>query len=108
MKTFTGPPSEAGNPKDNFQGTDMGEYLADSEPEGKEGPIAKAIEKKTSKIPSDFFLWAALGAIGVSLTLQIMGQKKTSNFVGEWAPTILILGVYNKIVKVLGSEANQR
>lgn len=32
------------------------------------------------------------------------GQKHAANFVGGWAPTILILGVYNKIVKVMGSD----
>lgn len=70
----------------------------------KEGPIAKMIEKQTSKIPSDVFLGLAIGAMTTSLVLQIMGKKKESNFIGQWAPTILILGLYNKIVKVVGSE----
>ena len=25
-------------------------------------------------------------------------------FVGQWAPTFLILGLYNKLVKLLGSD----
>jgi len=33
-----------------------------------------------------------------------MGRKVERNFVGQWAPTILILGLYNKIVKVAGSD----
>ena len=70
----------------------------------KEGPIAKAIENETVKLPSDAFLWMALGAIGASLALQLSGKKETSTFIGQWAPTILILGLYNKLVKVQGSD----
>lgn len=69
-----------------------------------EGPVAKAIEQRTAKLPSDLFLWGAFAAIGASAALQLAGRQKLSNFVGQWAPTILIMGVYNKIVKVLGSD----
>ncbi len=69
-----------------------------------EGSVARAIEQQTAKIPSDAFLWTAFGAIGLSLALQAMGKKHEATFVGHWAPTILILGVYNKLVKVAGSD----
>lgn len=69
-----------------------------------EGMVAKAIESQTAKLPSDFFLWAAFGSMAGSLALQMMGKKEQSNFVGQWAPTLLILGLYNKIVKVAGSD----
>jgi hypothetical protein len=69
-----------------------------------EGPVAKAIEKQTAKLPSDTFLWAAVGSMAVSATLRMMGDKDTSVFVGQWAPTLLILGLYNKLVKQLGSD----
>jgi hypothetical protein len=69
-----------------------------------EGTIAKAIESQTAKLPSDLFLWGAVGSIGVSLALQIMGRQHLSQFVGQWAPTLLILGLYNKIVKTVGSD----
>ena len=70
----------------------------------REGRIAKGIEQQTAKLPSDIFLWGALGAIGASAILQLMGRRETSNFVGQWAPTVLILGLYNKLVKVAGSD----
>lgn len=73
-------------------------------PEHKEGPVARAIEEQTAKIPSDIFLWTALGAIGVSLVLQLTGIKKKSLFVGQWVPTVLILGLYNKLVKLEGHD----
>ena len=69
-----------------------------------EGAVAKAIESQTAKLPSDLFLWAAFGSMAGSLALQMMGKKEQSNFVGQWAPTLLILGLYNKIVKVAGSD----
>jgi hypothetical protein len=33
-----------------------------------------------------------------------MGQRHNALFVGQWAPTFLILGLYNKLVKVAGSD----
>jgi hypothetical protein len=73
-------------------------------PEHAEGTVARTIENQTAKLPSDLFLWAAVGSIATSATLKIMGQDKTALFVGQWAPTFLILGLYNKIVKVVGSD----
>lgn len=70
----------------------------------REGSVAKAIENRTARLPSDVFLWAACGAIGASAAFQVMGRRETSNFIGQWAPTILILGLYNKLVKVAGSD----
>lgn len=70
----------------------------------REGRVARAIEQQTARLPSDTFLWAAFGSIGLSLGLQLLGKQKESTFVGQWAPTILILGLYNKLVKVQGSD----
>ena len=70
----------------------------------REGPVARTIEQQTAKLPSDAFLWAALGSISASLVFLMMGQEKRANFVGQWAPTFLILGLYNKLVKLHGSE----
>ena len=70
-----------------------------------EGPVARAIENQTAKLPSDTFLWAAAASIAGSATLQLMGNKHASMFVGQWAPTLLMLGLYNKLVKQRGSDA---
>ncbi len=81
----------------------------------REGKVAKAIEKQTAKLPSDIFLWAAGASVVGSLALQLMAPKprwpfrssrmgQISNFVGHWAPTLLVLGLYNKVVKVAGSD----
>lgn len=69
-----------------------------------EGRVARSIEHETSKLPSDTFLWIAVGAMGASAALQIAGKREISTFVGQWAPTLLIFGLYNKMVKLFGSD----
>ena len=70
----------------------------------KEGRVAKAIENQTARLPSDTFLWLAGGAIAGAVALKVAGRDQDAAFVGQWAPTFLILGLYNKIVKVWGSD----
>jgi hypothetical protein len=72
--------------------------------EHREGRIARTLEQQTAKLPSDAWLWAALGSMGLSLALELSGREKTANFVGHWAPTFLIFGLYNKMVKLQGSD----
>jgi hypothetical protein len=69
-----------------------------------EGPVARAIEQQTAKLPSDLFLWAALGAMGLSCGLQMMGRKHEALFIGQWPAPLLLMGLYNKLVKVAGSD----
>ncbi|MDZ4808303.1 MAG: hypothetical protein SGI96_08525 [Bacteroidota bacterium] len=65
----------------------------------KEDMLTKAIEKQTVKMPSDIFLFTAMGAAALSLTIKCMGNDKAASFVGQWVAPILIMGVYNKLVK---------
>jgi hypothetical protein len=74
----------------------------------REGRVARNIERQTAKLPSDTFLWAALGSMGLSAVLQLTRKPHAANFVGQWAPTLLILGVYNKLVKQRGSDRFDR
>ena len=73
-----------------------------------EGRVARSIEQQTAKLSSDTFLWIALGSMATSAALQAMGNKHVSLFVGQWAPTLLIMGLYNKLVKQLGSDRMER
>lgn len=68
----------------------------------KEGKVATFLESQTAKLPSDVFLWASLGSMTASLTLRIMNKKNMSLFVGQWAPSFLLFGLYNKLVKQQG------
>lgn len=69
-----------------------------------EGDVAKAIEQQTAKLPSDTFLWAAIGAMATAATLFVAGNRHAGLFVGQWVAPLLLFGVYNKIVKVAGSD----
>jgi hypothetical protein len=69
-----------------------------------EGKVARTIEEQTAKLPSDSFLWAAVAAMGVALALQLSGKKSGSLFIGQWAAPFLLFGVYNKLVKVAGTD----
>ena len=70
----------------------------------KEGPVATAIEEQTAKLPSDIFLWVGVGFMALSLGFLIAGKKKVSNFIGHWPVNILVLGLYNKLVKLEGHD----
>jgi hypothetical protein len=72
--------------------------------EHREGTVARSIEQQTAKLPSDLFLWAAFGSIAGSLAFKLSGKDHGALFVGQWAPTFLLLGIYNKLVKLHGSE----
>jgi hypothetical protein len=76
------------------------EELVDLEHKHKnEDAVTTKIEDTTKEIPSGTFLAAGMACIGLSALLAIMGKTKGANFVGLWVPTILIMGLYNKLVK---------
>jgi hypothetical protein len=72
--------------------------------EHSEGVVARTIEEQTAKLPSDTFLWAAVGAMGASAVMQFTGHKNKSQFFGQWVAPLLLFGVYNNLVKVHGSD----
>ena len=73
-------------------------------PQHSEGQVATAIEEQTAKLPSDLFLWTGISFMALSLAFQIAGKQKFSNFIGHWPANILILGLYNKLVKLEGHD----
>jgi hypothetical protein len=79
--------------------------LGNINPEKKEGKVAETIEEQTAKIPSDVFLWAAIASMGVSAAFKIFRRSDLSLFVGMWAPSFLLFGIYNKLVKQLGHDS---
>ena len=69
-----------------------------------EGDMTKMIESQTAKVPSGAFLSFAIISMAVSAILMLSGRRNLGNFVGQWAPTVLIMGLYNKVVKLEGSD----
>jgi hypothetical protein len=75
-----------------------------------EGKTTALIEQQTSRLPSMTYLLFALGSIVLSAGLAASARPvsrfgnsrrlELANFVGQWAPTLLTIGVYNKLVKI--------
>ena len=71
-----------------------------------EGLSTKLLESQTAKLPSATYLSLDIGAMALSWLFLILGRRSVANFVGQWVPTILIIGLYNKLVKLHGSEGD--
>jgi len=75
-----------------------------SEKNYSEKRLTKAFKNKTAKLPSNLFLWTALGSIAASATLKCLGKKHTAISVANWAIPLLLLSFYNKIEKTVSHE----
>jgi len=67
-----------------------------------ENSLTRLLEQQAAKVPSDYFLAAALCAMTTSLMCDVAGRPRLSRFIGMWPTPLLVMGVYNKMVKVLG------
>ena len=90
------------NPMEDFTGTDVAAPVL--RPEHAEGALARLIEQQAAKIPSHWFLVGAFGAMWLSLVLELSGRTRAGRFVGTWPTPLLIGGIYNKLVKTLGTR----
>ena len=70
--------------------------------EHREGRVTRIIEQQTAKVPSNYFLALALLAMLSALGLELSGRQRAGRFVSMWPGPLLVMGVYNKLVKVLG------
>jgi hypothetical protein len=65
----------------------------------REGTLTRLVETQTARVPSMVFLGIAGASVIGSLVSFVRGRRQLANFIGEWVPTFLLLGMYNKIVK---------
>ena len=77
-------------------------------PNRTEDQFTKTIEDYTAALPSSTYLAVAIGAMVLSLMCQATGQGKWGNFIAQWVPTWLIIGLYNKLVKLEGHDQYDR
>jgi hypothetical protein len=82
----------------------MENYQSSMQPEPTEDRFTKTVEEYTASIPSSGYLGIAVAAMGASLLFQVTGQGKWGNFIAQWVPTWLIIGLYNKMVKLEGHD----
>ena len=45
------------------------------------------------EVPTQAYLGAALGAMGLSMILRLTGKKDAAVFVGQWPPTFLLFAL---------------
>jgi hypothetical protein len=76
--------------------------------EAKEDQVTAAIEKVTAQVPSSAYLAAALASMVASLSLKAAKKEHEALFIGQWAAPFLLLGIYNKLVKLHGSDGADR
>ena len=77
----------------------------------KEGRVARAIETRTARLPSDTFLWAGIASLvfaGYCQMREPRTKRQMGLFVGQLAAPLLLMGLYNKIMKVAGSDRASR
>jgi hypothetical protein len=93
------PPSSIPDPTTQTDSSSAAESAPRSE-----GRFARGIEWQAARLPSDPFLWAAAGSMGVSVALLAAGKKHASLFAGQWASAFLLLGIYDKLVEPLRAD----
>ena len=57
------------------------------------------ILESIENMPSSVYYGGVVGSILLSIGLFMSGKRETGIFVGLWAPTILNLGLYNKMLR---------
>lgn len=72
-------------------------------PSHAEGTFTRVLEAQTAKLPSSVFLAFALASMAASALLELAGRTRLSRFIGMWPPTLLAMGIYDKIVKTAGA-----
>lgn len=53
----------------------------------------------TDKVPEGTWYWASLVSIVASMVLFFAQKRQESLFVGQWAPTFLLFGLFHKLLK---------
>ncbi len=58
--------------------------------------VSRGIRERVERMSPRTLVAGAALSVGASLLLRIVGRKQDALFVGEWAPTLLLLGLYVK------------
>ena len=69
-----------------------------------EGKGTVAVEKQTAKIPSIVYFAAGMIPLAASACLMHRKRPHAALTVGQWAAPLLIMGLYNKLVKTEGHD----
>ena len=70
-----------------------------------EDQVTSLMESYSALLPSSVYVGAAGASIILSLIGMLEGYNHNALFFGQWAAPFLLLGIYNKLVKLHGSDA---
>lgn len=73
--------------------------------EFREDQVTSFLEKQSAQAPSSSWLAASVASMIASLAFRAAGKNQAALFVGQWAAPFLLIGIYNKLVKLHGSDA---
>jgi phosphotransferase system glucose/maltose/N-acetylglucosamine-specific IIC component len=76
----------------------IGEQMQSAEGALHQEPLQGAWEAM-ERVPVGAYYVAMLGSIGAALGLYLSGKKESAQFVGQWAPTIALLGLMNRLLR---------
>ena len=76
--------------------------------EAHQDQVTAEIERVIARVPSSVYLGAALGSMAVSVGYKIAKKADMALFIGQWAAPFLILSIYNKLVKIQGSDVSAK
>jgi hypothetical protein len=62
--------------------------------------IDRPIDEVASRVPAAPYIAMVAASIVASAALFATGKRMAALFVGLWAPTVLNMGVYNKLLQV--------
>jgi len=55
--------------------------------------------KMMEEVPTQAYLSAALGAVGLSMLMRVFGKKDAAVFVGQWPPTFILFALAYKLLR---------
>ena len=67
--------------------------------------LAERVTSQIEKVPQNTFLLGAALSVSAALMLRLAGRHQDALFVGQWAPTLLLVGLYSK--RVTRGESRQ-
>ncbi|MBI2953814.1 MAG: hypothetical protein HYY30_05835 [Chloroflexi bacterium] len=59
----------------------------------------KSYEQSLEEFPSNGYFLATVGSIGLASSLFLLGKKDLAFFIGLWTPTILLTGLFFKLLR---------
>ncbi len=64
------------------------------------GEVSRRWESGVARAPTLPFMAAAMGSIALSAGLMLTGRRHAATFVGQWVPTLILIGIYSQVARL--------